>query len=380
MELSSLPGLDPKIQSRTLRINDLDMHLLQAGNPDAPLVILLHGFPELAYSWRKIIGPLAAAGYHVVAPDQRGYGRTRLAGKEDATAYGDDLSSWRTSNLVKDIVTLVHTLGFTSVSAVIGHDSGSIIAGWCSLIRPDMFKSVVMMSAPFTGPPAPKFPNAPPAPDVLKLVASLASLSPPRKHCMLYYCTPTANTDMLIAPEGLHAFLRAYYHVKSTDWLPNGEPHPLPLSPSGLAELPRYYVMLKDETMPQAVSSDAPSPEEIAANQWLTESELGVYVSEFTRTGFQGGLNFYRALFNPAWAGDGELFAGKQIEVPALFISGKQDWGTYQLPGAVDVMKHRACKNMEDIALIEGAGHWVQQEQSEKVVEQLLGFLGRHGK
>ncbi|KAJ7634588.1 alpha/beta-hydrolase [Roridomyces roridus] len=383
MASSPLPGLAPGIHSRTLRINDLDMHLLEAappGNPDAPLVVLLHGFPELAYSWRKVIPRLVEAGYHVVAPDQRGYGRTQVVDSEGAVGYEDDLNPWRTTNLVKDIVTLVHTLGFTSVSAVVGHDSGSPIAGWCALIRPDVFKSVVMMSAPFTGPPAPKIPAPPPALDMPKAIGGLPTLSPPRKHYMLYYCTPTANADMLTAPEGLHAFFRAYYHVKSADWLPNGEPHPLEMSAAGLGELPRYYVMLKDETMPQAVISDAPSADEVATNEWLTESELGVYVSEYGRTGFQGGLNFYRTFFfNPAWGSDRELFAGKQIEVPALFISGKQDWGTFQFPGAVDVMKNKACKNMEDIVLIEGAGHWVQQEQSDKVVEQLLAFFRRHG-
>src|SRR4029077_11882845 len=131
--------------------NGLRMHILEAGFevPGRPLVLLLHGFPELAYSWRKIIVPLAEAGFHVVAPDQRGYGRTT---GWDAD-YDGDLTSFRLLNLARDVLELVFALGHNTVAAVVGHDFGSPVAAWCALVRPDVFRRVVLMSAPFAGPP-----------------------------------------------------------------------------------------------------------------------------------------------------------------------------------------------------------------------------------
>ena len=139
-------------------INGLAIHMLEAGfeTEGRPLILLLHGFPELAYSWRKIMGPLAAAGYHVVAPDQRGYGRT--TGWDGA--YDGDLASFRLANLVRDALGLVSALGYRSVAAVVGHDFGSPVAAYCALIRPDVFRSVALMSAPFGGPPQLPFDTA----------------------------------------------------------------------------------------------------------------------------------------------------------------------------------------------------------------------------
>src|SRR4030081_964994 len=147
------------IRARFARsINGLDMHVLEAGfaADGRPLVLLLHGFPELAYSWRKVMLPLAAAGYHVVAPDQRGYGRTT---GWDAD-YDGDLDSFRILNIVRDALGLVFALGHRSVAAVVGHDFGSPVAAYCALARPDVFRSVVMMSAPFAGTPTLPFGTA----------------------------------------------------------------------------------------------------------------------------------------------------------------------------------------------------------------------------
>src|SRR5205814_7360898 len=130
-------------------VNGIRMHVLEAGFPSTgsgqapsrrPAVLLVHGFPELAYSWRKVMLPLAAAGYHVVAPDLRGYGRT---GGTDVT-FDDDLSPWRTLNEVTDMVGLMSALGYRQ-AAVVGHDFGSPVAAWCAVVRPDLFRSVVMM-------------------------------------------------------------------------------------------------------------------------------------------------------------------------------------------------------------------------------------------
>src|SRR5262245_10569441 len=139
-------------------VNGLRMHVLEAGfdGDRPPAVLLVHGFPELAYSWRKVMLPIAAAGYHVFAPDLRGYGRT--SGTD--VRFDDDLSPWRTLNEVTDMVALVSAFGYRSVAAVVGHDFGSPVAAWCAVARPDIFKSVVMMSAPFGGPPALPFNTA----------------------------------------------------------------------------------------------------------------------------------------------------------------------------------------------------------------------------
>src|SRR6266480_318131 len=141
------------IRSRFVdNINGLRMHVLEAGfeAKGRACLLLLHGFPELAFSWRKVMPALAAAGYHVIAPDQRGYGRTTGWNAD----YDGDLASFRLPNLVRDALGLVSAFGHPSVDAVIGHDFGSSVAAWCGLIRPDVFRSVVMMSAPFGGPPS----------------------------------------------------------------------------------------------------------------------------------------------------------------------------------------------------------------------------------
>src|SRR4249919_1849961 len=139
-------------------VNGLRMHLLEAGFEAGrrPCVLLLHGFPELAFSWRKQMVPLAAAGFHVIAPDQRGYGRTNGCD----TAYDCDLRSFDLLNIVRDTVGLVSALGFRSVAAVVGHDFGSPVAAWCALVRPDVFHSVILMIAPFPGPPTLPFDTA----------------------------------------------------------------------------------------------------------------------------------------------------------------------------------------------------------------------------
>ena len=376
-------ALDPTIRSRIVHnINGLSMHVLEAGfeTPRRPLALLLHGFPELAYSWRKVIVPLASAGFHVVAPDQRGYGAT--TGWDPA--YDGDLASFRMLNLARDALGLVATLGYREIAAVIGHDFGASVAGWCALIRPDMFKSVVLMSAPFQGPPAMPFdtadavrdPSDGPITPVLAIDPALAALNPPRKHYHAYYASRPADADMRQCRQGLHAFLRAYYHQKSGDW-PGNEPVVLQAwSAAELAKLPTYYVMHRDQTMAEAVASTMPTDAEIQACNWLTEAELAVYAAEFARTGFQGGLNWYRARLVPGFIREMQLFSGRTIDVPACFISGACDWGIHQTPGALERMQTAVCTDFRSRHLIDGAGHWVQQERPEEVVRQLLAFLG----
>jgi pimeloyl-ACP methyl ester carboxylesterase len=374
--LAAIP-LPSTIRSRYVEnINGLSMHVLEAGfeTSGRPCLLLLHGFPELAFSWRKVMPQLAQAGYHVIAPDQRGYGRTT---GWDA-GYDGDLASFRLLNLVRDALGLVAAFGYARVDAVVGHDFGSSVAAWCALVRPDVFRSVALMSAPFAGPPPLPFDtaDAPPRPKREDPVhRELAALPRPRKHYQWYYSTREANADMHRAPQGVHDFLRAYYHHKSADWKDNA-PYPLTgWSASELAKLPTYYVMDLAKNMAETVAEEMPSAETIAANQWLPDRELAFYSAEYTRTGFQGGLQWYRCGTSGAFTAELETFSGRTIDVPSCFISGKQDWGTYQRPGVFEAMQSRACTRMIGAHLVDGAGHWVQQEQPEAVARLLLQFV-----
>ena len=358
--------------------NGLNMHVLEAGfeSKDHPCLLLLHGFPELAYSWRKIMLPLAAEGFHVIAPDQRGYGRT--TGWDGN--YDGDLSSFRMLNLVRDALGLVFALGYRSVAAVIGHDFGSPVAAWCSLIRPDVFRAVAMMSAPFAGPPVLPFNTVNDVNQGNPSLASnihdeLAALDRPRKHYQWYYSTREADTNMRHCPQGLHAFLRAYYHHKSADWKQN-KPFTLKSwSADELAKLPTYYVMDLNKGMAETVAPEMPTPSEIAACRWLPDEQLSVYSAEYGRNGFQGGLQWYRCMTNAKFIAELQTFSGRTIAVPSCFIAGKSDWGIYQRPGDIEKMQSVVCTNMLSCDLIEGAGHWVQQEQPAEVSKLLINFL-----
>jgi pimeloyl-ACP methyl ester carboxylesterase len=376
--LPAIP-LPSTIRSRFVEdINGLSMHVLEAGfeSQGRPCLLLLHGFPELSFSWRKVMPALADAGYHVIAPDQRGYGRTT---GWDAH-YDGDLNSFRLTNLVRDALGLVSAFGYRSVAAVVGHDFGSSVAAWCALIRPDVFRSVVLMSAPFAGPPQLAFDTAdrPPQPRREDPVhRELAALPRPRKHYQWYYSTREANADMWQAPQGVHDFLRAYYHHKSADWSDN-RPYPLRSWSAGeLAKLPTYYVMDLARNMAETVAAEMPSAEAIAANGWLPDRELAFYSAEYARTGFQGGLQWYRCGTSGVFTAELETWSGRRIDVPSCFISGKQDWGTYQRPGFFEAMQTTACTRMLGCHLIDGAGHWVQQEQPIEVSRLLLQFLNQ---
>jgi pimeloyl-ACP methyl ester carboxylesterase len=368
------------IRSRMVTgVNGITMHALEAGfeTPNRPAVLLIHGFPELAYSWRHVMLPLAQAGYHVIVPDQRGYGRS---GGTDVK-FDDDLGPFSTLNRVRDMMALVSALGHRSVQLVVGHDFGSPVAGWCALSRPDFFRSVVMMSAPFGGPGPFPFNTAnekpKPAAAAPNLDEELGKLPTPRKHYQTYYTTREANENMWHPPQGLHDFLRAYYHAKSADWAAN-KPFPLANNTAAeMAKLPRYYVMDAGKGMAEQVAADMPTAAEIARCKWLTDEELKVYASEYGRNGFQGGLQSYRVGRVPRLAAETQIFAGRTIDVPALFLSGKSDWGVYQRAGSLDGMQ-RACTKFEGVELVDGAGHWVQQERADHVATRLVTFANAH--
>jgi len=333
------------------------MHYREAGNPGRPAVLLLHGFPELSYSWRKVMQPLADAGFHVIAPDQRGYGET--SGFDGR--YDGDLAQYRMLNLVTDVASLLSRVKISSAH-VVGHDFGSPVAAYMSLTRPELVRSCVLMSAPFGG-----VPIGGRAGNVHEDLAKLG-----RKHYQWFYSTREADADMLHAPQGVHAFLRAYYHYKSADWKGN-EPFRLAeWSAAELAKMPTYYIMELDQGMAQTVAPYMPSQ----PAPWLTDAELDVYARAFQRTGFQPGLNWYRCMTNPQFSAElSAAVAGKKIGMPSMFIAGASDWGIYQKPGELERMQESVCTDFRGVHLVDGAGHWVQQEQPQHVVKLLLDFL-----
>lgn len=385
---SSLPPLplpsiitERQVQSDA---SELSYHILEAGSTPArnrPLLLLLHGFPEIAYSWRKVMPQLADAGYYVVAFDQRGFGRTT---GWDTTEFGKaDLRTFSMTSLVRDVIVLVYALGYKHVKCVVGHDYGAVTASMCALARPDFFQGVVLMSHPFKGSPSLPFnianensqDNDGSKPDIHK---DLANLSEPRKHYKWYYSTLSANEEMTNPGEGLHDFLRGYFHLKSADWKGN-KPYPLTAwTATELAKMPYYYIMPLNTGMRAVVANDMAHEDhrevEEKNSRWLPDADLRVYAQEYGRTGFQGGLNWYRVQTDPGKLKELDMFAGKKIEIPCLFISGTKDWGIYQEPGVVERMSE-VCSDFRGVSMIEHAGHWVQQEQPQRVVEEVLGLL-----
>ena len=245
------------------------------------------------------------------------------------------------------------------------------------------------MSSPFEGTPSLPFDTAngaplprPPATDD-ELDAELAKLNPPRKYYQNYQRTRGANEDMLHAPQGLHAFFRAYYFYKSADYKGN-KPHPLKArTAEEMSQIPTYYVMDKDKGMAATVAPFMPPADYIANCKWLTEAEVDVYATEYSRTGFIGALQGYRVRQGSDPKSIAEMqthFPGRAIDVPSQFIAGKSDWGVYQTPGAVDKMSKSACTHMVGFHLVDGSGHWVQQEQPETVIALIVQFLRDYAK
>jgi pimeloyl-ACP methyl ester carboxylesterase len=311
-----------EITHRIIQTNGINTHVAEAG--EGPLVLLLHGFPELWYSWRHQLPALAAAGYHAVAPDVRGYGRT------DAPAA---VESYDMLNHTADIVGILDALG-ERTAVVVGHDWGAPIAWHCALLYPERFPAVVAMSVPYI-PRA----SAPPTQLLKQMFAQTFFY-------ILYFQEPGVAEAELEAD--VRRTMRTMLHNISGDG-PRG---------AGLGNKPKDAKLL----------DGMPEPERLPP--WLTDSDLDYFVGEFQRTGFRGGLNRYRNM-DRDWEELPQL-AGAKVQQPALFITGDRDpVATFT---SMDAMKANV-PNLRDVLTLPGCGHWTQQERPSEVNAALVEFL-----
>jgi len=311
-----------EVTHRTVAANGIDIHIAEQGS--GPLVLLLHGFPELWYSWRHQLPALAAAGFHAVAPDLRGYGRT------DAP---QPVEAYSMRNMTADAAGILDALG-VETAVVAGHDWGAPIAWHCALMYPERFSAVVALSVPYT-------PRAS-SPPLQALKRAFAD----RFFYILYFQEPGR------AESELEADVRKSMRTILYDW--SGD------APEGAA------VARKPEDA--RLFDDAPEPERLPP--WLSEADLDYYVSEFQRTGFRGGLNRYRNM-DRDWE-DLPHLAGAVVQQPALFVVGERD-------PVLGFMRTDAMKthvpNLRKTVVVPGCGHWTQQERPAEVNRELIEFL-----
>ncbi|MYJ75692.1 MAG: alpha/beta hydrolase [Gammaproteobacteria bacterium] len=313
------------INHRTVDTNGIKMHFVEAG--EGPLVVLCHGFPESWYSWRHQILSLAANGYHVVAPDQRGYGRT------DAP---EEIAAYTLFHLVGDIVGLVHALD-EETAVVVGHDWGAPVAWNAAMWRPDIFRGVVAMSVPLG--------NRPPFPPTAGMKATFGD----NFFYILHFQTPG------VAEHELHKDVKRslrmlLYSASGDNAGPRGGP------------LPKTAGFLDSMTDPEELPN------------WLTEEDLDYFTREFQRAGFRGGLNWYRNL-DHNWVLSAP-FQGMKVNQPALYIIGERD----VTRGFLSAEQLReVVPNLTDVVTFPGIGHWTQQENPKGTNEALLKFLDSLG-
>lgn len=315
------------INHRFVDTNGIRMHFVEQGQ--GPLVILCHGFPECWYSWRHQLPILANAGFHAVAPDQRGYGQT------DRPA---PLEAYNILQLTGDVVGLMRALG-EERAIVVGHDWGAPVAWHCALLRPDLFRAVVLLSVPYL---SRSWESGRPT-------ESMKRMAGEQEFYMLYFQEPGKAEAELEAD--VSKTMRTFLYSASGDAPP---------------EKRWRYLFGKSEKFLDAGSLPETLP------SWLTEGDVAFFAAEFKRTGFRGGLNWYRNI-DRNW----ELtpfLNGAKLRQPALFIAGEHD--------AVIAMNWKAFNTLEKTmpalskkVLLPGAGHWIQQERPTEVNRLLIEFL-----
>jgi pimeloyl-ACP methyl ester carboxylesterase len=312
---------------RTVHTNGVDLHVTEAGDPAASPVILCHGFPELAYSWRHQVPALAAAGYHVVAPDQRGYGRSTRP---------EAITDYDIVHLTDDLLGLLDDLGHER-AVFVGHDWGAMVVWALALRAPESLAGVVGLSVPFM----PRNEARPP-------VESMRYLFGDAFFYMLYFQEPgVADADLGADPATTMRRILAG------------------ISKVGSSSADASAMFAADG---RGFVERLPEPDGLP--DWLTQDELDHYIAEFTRTGFTGAINWYRNL-DRNW----HLTAatqGAKVTAPARLIGGSADPVLAMTPPAT---QDGWLADDRGTVMIDGARHWLQQERPDEVNAALLDFL-----
>jgi pimeloyl-ACP methyl ester carboxylesterase len=313
--------------SRTISANGIEIFLLEQGQ--GPLVVLCHGWPELSYSWRHQIPAIAAAGYHVVAPDMRGFGRTSAP---------PDIAAYSIFDQVGDMVALVAALG-EKQAVIIGHDWGAPVAWHAAMFRPDVFSAVAGLSVP-----------------------------PPFRG--------RGRPLETLRESGITNFYWQYFQapgVAEREFERDVDVTMRTLLGRGFSDPAASLFVSDGNGFLGEPSANRPLPD------WLTEADLAYFSESYRKSGFRGGLNWYRNL-DRNW----ELTApwqDAQICQPSLFIAGSNDSVITGLIGAKRVADmERILPNLKQKLIIDGAGHWVQQERADEVNAALIAFLGDRGR
>jgi len=313
-----------------IETNGIQLHIAEQGA--GPLVLLCHGFPESWYSWRHQLSALAAAGLHAVAPDMRGYGRS------DCPAA---LDRYTLFHVLGDMLGLLDALA-APTAIIVGHDVGANVAWQAALMRPDRFRGVIGLSVPFR-------PRGPVRPTTVMPQTDDAVFY------QLYFQTPgVAEAEF---EHDIRRFIRATLYSISGD-MPHREPTAMMVPRQG-GLLSRWA---SEFVNPPALPS------------WLSEADVDFYAAEFARTGFRGGLNWYRNI-DRNW----ELlapFAGARVRKPALYIAGDRD-PVVSFPGMDQLIPNLASlvPQLRATIMLPGCGHWTQQERAAEVNTAMIDFL-----
>ena len=319
--------------SGKLKANGIEISYVEKGT--GPLILMCHGFPESWYSWRHQIPALAAGGYRAVALDMRGYG---------GTSKPEEIEAYTISNLVGDVAQAVNALGESS-AVIVGHDWGAPVAWYASLMRPDIFRAVIGLSVPYSPPAA--LPEGIDLNQVMKMTAG------ERDYYRLYFQEPG------IAEADLEADVRktmlGFLYTISGDIVRDG------IHASGWDG---YF------PMGESVSDQFVVPQELPV--WLSEEDLQFYVSQFTESGFRGGLNWYRNI--KRIPSNLAPFIGKQIDQPSLYLYGENDMIAGNTPEAIDALPI-GLSDLRGVRKYSDTGHWLQQERPHEVNTAILEFL-----
>lgn len=313
------------IKHKMISVNGINMHIAEKG--EGPIVLLIHGFPELWYSWRHQILFLAAHGYRAVAPDLRGYGDTTGAPVHDPSKFTG-------LHVVGDMVALIDAIGADKVF-VVGHDWGALIAWRLSLFRPDKVKALVNLSVHFT----PRLPQ--------RKVVEVFRAAYGDDHYICRFQEP-GEMEAVFASHGTKNVL--------TKFLTHRDPAP--------------FYFPKDK--PFGDTDDAA----VILPSWLSEADLDYYTKKFEQTGFSGGLNYYRC-FDLNWELEAPWTESK-INVPTKFVVGELDL-VYNIPGAKEYIHNGGLQKyvplLEEVVVIQGAAHFITQEIPDKVNNHIYDFL-----